>query len=109
MNAVERRSEIVSILIVRRSVTARELAGEFGVTMRTIQNDVQTLSTCYPIYTKQGGGGGIFIREGYNPYMNTLTEIELKVLIELRDMMDGLHREILSRVICKYGPCGLES
>ena len=36
MNAADRRMEIISILIARRQTTAKELAEEFGVTVRTI-------------------------------------------------------------------------
>lgn len=70
MNAAERRMEIIGILTVRRQITAKELAEEFGVTVRTIQNDIQALSPGYPIYTKQGGDGGIFMSEHYNPHIN---------------------------------------
>ena len=59
MNTADRRTEIINILIIRRRTTARELADEFGVTTRTIQKDIQALSPGYPIYTKQGGDGGI--------------------------------------------------
>ena len=61
MNTTDRRMEIVNILIVRRRTTAKELAEEFGVTTRTIRNDIQALSPNFPIYTQQGGAGGIFM------------------------------------------------
>ena len=59
MNTADRRAEIINILLVRRRITAKELADEFHVTVRTIQNDIQALSLGFPIYTKQGGDGGI--------------------------------------------------
>lgn len=37
MNTAGRRAEIISILMVRRRITAKELAEEFNVTVRTIQ------------------------------------------------------------------------
>ena len=55
MNTADRRAEIINILLVRRRITAKELADEFSVTVRTIQNDIQALSLGFPIYTKQGG------------------------------------------------------
>jgi len=55
MNTTDRRMEIINILVVRRRTTARELAEEFGVTTRTIRNDIQALSPGFPIYTQQGG------------------------------------------------------
>ena len=57
MNTADRRAEIINILLVRRRITAKELADEFNVTVRTIQNDIQALSLGFPIYTKQGGDG----------------------------------------------------
>ena len=108
MNTADRRAEIVSILLVRRRITAKELADEFNVTVRTIQNDIQALFLGFPIYTKQGGDGGIFVGENYKPYMNTLTPLELKVLQEMYELAEGIHRKILFQILCKYGPEKLE-
>ena len=108
MNTADRRAEIISILMVRRRITAKELAEEFNVTVRTIQNDIQALSLGFPIYTKQGGDGGIFVGENYKPYMNTLTPLELKVLQEMYELAEGIHRKILFQILCKYGPEKLE-
>jgi predicted DNA-binding transcriptional regulator YafY len=83
MNAGSRRIEIISMLTARRHTTAHELAREFGVSVRTIQYDVQALSRAYPIYTKQGEHGGIFIRDDFKPYVNSLSELELKTLCDL--------------------------
>lgn len=41
MNTADRRAEIINILLVRRRITAKELADEFNVTVRTIQNDIR--------------------------------------------------------------------
>ena len=76
MAAADRRMEIVSILMVSGRVTSRDLAREFGVCISTIHNDIAALSYGYPIYTKQGAGGGIFIMDSYKPYNNTLTSYE---------------------------------
>lgn len=108
MNTADRRAEIINILLVRRRITAKELADEFHVTVRTIQNDIQALSLGFPIYTKQGGDGGIFVGENYKPYMNTLTPLELKALKEMYELADGIHRKILFQIIRKYGPENLE-
>lgn len=104
MNAAERRNEIVSILIVRHHITTRELAGEFGVSVGTIKNDVQTLSFSYPIYTKAGVAGGVFMGGHYNPYINSLTQRELEALKEIYGKAEGMHREILAQILHKYGP-----
>ena len=108
MNTADRRAEIINILLVRRRITAKELAEEFNVTVRTIQNDIQALSLGFPIYTRQGGDGGIFVGDNYKPYMNTLTPLELKVLHEMYGLADGIHKKVLFQLIRKYGPDKLE-
>ena len=108
MNTADRSAEIISILMVRRRITAKELAEEFNVTVRTIQNDIQALSLGFPIYTRQGGDGGIFVGDNYKPYMNTLTPLELKVLHEMYGLADGIHKKVLFQLIRKYGPDKLE-
>ncbi|MCI8930974.1 MAG: HTH domain-containing protein [Lachnospiraceae bacterium] len=104
MNTNDRRTEIMNILIIRRRTTARELAEEFGVTTRTIERDIQALSPGYPIYTKQGGDGGIFIGEDYKPYINTLSSDELDTLCEIYRQAKDIHKKILLQIISKYGP-----
>lgn len=74
MGTAERRYEIMKLLCRRRHETIRNLASEFGVSMRTIQRDIETLSRTEPIYTQFGKyGGGVYIVEGYSldrMYMN---------------------------------------
>ena len=55
MNTVHRRTEIINILIIRRHTTANELAQEFGVSIRTIQYDIQALT---PVYVAVYVGNG---------------------------------------------------
>ena len=108
MNTTSRRMEIINILLVRRRTTARELAEEFGVTTRTIRNDIQALSPGFPVYTQQGGDGGIFIEEDYKPYINTLSYDELKTLRDIYGQAEGVQKKILLQIIHKYGPDKLE-
>ena len=100
MNTVHRRTEIINILIIRRHTTANELAQEFGVSIRTIQYDIQALTPVYPIYTKQG--------EDYKPYANSLTPMEVAALHELYDWTEGIHKKVLFQVLRKYGPDKLQ-
>ena len=61
----ERRRAIMEVLCARRHETRGNLAFEFGVSKRTIEYDVQSLSLKYPIYTTQGRGGGIHVVAGF--------------------------------------------
>jgi predicted DNA-binding transcriptional regulator YafY len=108
MNATERRNEIISILIVRHHATIKELASEFNVTVGTIKSDIQALSFSYPIYTKPGVGGGVFMGGHYNPHINSLTQRELETLKEIYEEAEGRHKEILAQILHKYGPDKLE-
>ena len=104
MDAAHRRREILNILLVRRHVTTQELAHEMGVCIRTIGYDIQILSLYYPIYSRQGGCGGIFIEEHYKPYINTLTANEFDILCELFLKCDEKYKKVLAQILCKYGP-----
>ena len=108
MDSAHRRMEIISILSARGHATMRELAWELEVSRRTIMHDVTALSFDYPIYTKSGEGGGVFITENYKPYINTLTQTELETLCGLYNRAEGKEREILFRIIHKYGADKLE-
>ncbi len=108
MNTTNRRTEIMNILILRRHTTARELADELGVTTRTIQRDIQALSPGFPVYTKQGGDGGIYIGDDYKPYVNTLSADELDTLCEIYRQAEGVHKKILLQILHKYGSDKLE-
>ena len=103
MDTAHRRMEIISILSARGHTTMRELAWELDVSRRTIMNDVIALSFDYPVYTKPGEGGGVFITEKYKPYTNTLTLTEQKTLCGLYDKAEGKEKEIPFRIIHKYG------
>ena len=103
-----RRLEIISILVVSGHVTAGELAQEFGVTRRTILNDVSALTYGYLIYTKQEACGGIFIMDSYKPYNNTLTPLEQERLKGMYDAAEGEDKKILERVLRKYGAYRME-
>ena len=102
MSTADRRMEIISILVVSGHVTAGELAQEFGVTRRTILNDVSALTYGYLIYTKQEACGGIFIMDSYKPYNNTLTPLEQERLKGMYDAPEGEDKKILERVLRKY-------
>ena len=72
-SALDRRQAIMEALSDRRFETLENLATEFGVTTRTIQNDITVLGCSVPIYTVQGNGGGI--RVAYAVKTTTVSEL----------------------------------
>ena len=83
MAADERRRKILEALSVRRYETCDNLAFEFGVSVRTIYNDLLHLSREYPIYTSQGHKGGIRMMDGYYVNRKSLTDKQTELLMRL--------------------------
>ena len=110
MGTAERRYEIMKILCRRRYETIRNLASEFGVSMRTVQRDIGVLSGTEPIYTQFGKyGGGVYIVEGYSMDRMYMNEQELNVLQKLyiaADEQDSLltdyEKSLLRSLISQY-------
>ena len=65
------------------------LAIEFNVSVSTIMRDVQELSRSHPIITKQGGGGGIEVMDGYHLGMRYMTSEQTALLEKLSDGLTG--------------------
>ena len=79
---INRLLEIVTILLNRDAVTARELAGRFGVSARTIYRDIDALSSAgVPVYTNKGNGGGISLLEDYTLNKTLLSKSESEGLL----------------------------
>lgn len=81
MGTTERRREIMKILCRRQHETMYNLASELGVSIRTIQRDVDALSITEPIYTQTGKyTGGVYVVESYSIDRMYMTDSELNVL-----------------------------
>ena len=110
MGTAERRYEIMKILCRRRYETIRNLASEFGVSMRTIQRDIAVLSRTEPIYTQFGKySGGVYVVEGYSIDRMYMTDSELDVLHKLYivadenlSMLSGDEKNLLRLLISQY-------
>ena len=110
MGTAERRHEMMKILCRRRYETIGNLASGFGVSMRTVQRDIETLSLTEPIYTKAGRyGGGVYIMDGYSVDRMYMAEEELDVLRKLYTATDGIpslltdhEKKLLGSLIAQY-------
>lgn len=79
---LDRLIGIITILLQNDHVTAPQLAEKFEVTRRTIGRDIDALCLAgIPVVTRQGGGGGISIAEGYKLDKSILTTDELSTMI----------------------------
>ena len=82
-SALERRQSILEAFSDRRSDTVGNLATEFGVSDRTIKRDIELLSCSAPIFTVQGGGGGIHVADGWYVSRRFLRDDQEDLLREL--------------------------
>jgi len=89
MTANERRQEIIEVLNLRRQDTMKNLAQEFGVTDRTIRNDITVLSLTHPIETIRGKNGGVRLMDGFSLNRKYLKPNQKELLIRLAcDLQD---------------------
>lgn len=79
---LDRLMGILTILLRGGQVTAPALAKIFEVSRRTITRDIEALCKAgIPVVTRQGGGGGISIAEGYKLDGSVLTADELSGMV----------------------------
>lgn len=103
MTANERRAEIMRILTVRRRETMRCLADELGVTDRTIRNDINILTSEFPVDTIRGSGGGVKVADWYHPHKHILTAEEQTVLMQLLSKSDLYQQGVVTGIITTLG------
>jgi predicted DNA-binding transcriptional regulator YafY len=107
-HAFQRRREIERMLLSGKRLTVPKLMAMYSVGKNAIRRDFEVIGEELPVIAKQGYNGGVFITDNYKPYTNTLTETELETLCRLYGKAEGKEKEILFRIIHKYGADKLE-
>jgi len=101
---INRLLEIVTILLNRETVTAKELAGRFGVSARTIYRDIDALSSAgVPVYANKGNGGGISLLEDYTLNKALLSKRESEGLLLAIKTMGATSYPEAGAIIDKLG------
>ncbi|MCL2615178.1 MAG: HTH domain-containing protein [Dehalococcoidia bacterium] len=85
---INRLLEIVTLLLNRETVTAKEFAELFGVSVRTIYRDIDVLSSAgVPVRSIKGNSGGISLLEDYTLNKAILSKNESEgLLLALKTM-----------------------
>lgn len=80
----DRLLSLLMLLQTRGKLSARELAEELDVTVRTIYRDIEALSLAgIPVYSEAGRGGGYALVDRYRTTLTGLTEGEIRALFML--------------------------
>jgi predicted DNA-binding transcriptional regulator YafY len=95
---LDRMLGIVHTLAQVDRITARELAGRFEVSLRTIHRDVEAICMAdIPLVTYPGGHGGIALAPGYKLDKKALTEPELRSILTGLQSLESIGYESESR------------
>lgn len=100
--AFERRLLILEILSVRRFATVQELADRFGVCKRTIQYDLDYLSSIIPVYSVRGKGGGFHVLEGWRNHHQYLTNDQEDLLLRLLPSLSLEDQAIIQEILSAF-------
>ncbi|MCK8061422.1 MULTISPECIES: YafY family protein [unclassified Fusibacter] len=87
----ERLLQIMLMMLNHNLVTAKELSIRYGVSIRTIQRDMDALSRMgIPIHSEQGVHGGYSIPTGYRIDRHTLTSKEQALILRTLRSVSGM-------------------
>lgn len=100
MGPNERRIEIIETLCRRRQETMENLATEFGVSIRTIRNDIDILSLSYPLETIRGRyGGGVKVMDGFYMNQKYLKPAQQELLKRLSTNLVGSDLAVMNSIL----------
>jgi len=77
--------DVLTDILIKRKVTAVELAEKYETSTRTIYRYVDELSFSVPVYVKRGRNGGICIADNYRLPVGFLNKEEYQATIEALD------------------------
>ena len=102
MDYKKRRAVIIKIMIEKKRVTLKELAELCNVSMRTIQRDMEELSSLFDIGAESGFGGCHYLINEPSEETNKLTINQLIVLQEACEYVTEEQAKVIQSVIDKF-------
>ena len=100
----ERRRQLIAVLYERQNDTVGNLAFEFKVSSHTIRNDLRVLELEYPIYTKVGMGGGVFVLDSCRLQQRWLTVRQRELLMDVCGALDDEQALLMKSIIGGLAP-----
>lgn len=97
-----RRIEILLYLCERRFETRGNLMFEFGISKNTLDRDILILSEKFPIGTKRGSEGGVYVEDWFQLGARYLTEQQVELLERLLPNLEGKDKETMSSILKEF-------
>lgn len=101
---IDRLLGIIISLLNKETVTAKQLAEKFEVSVRTIQRDMDSISMAgIPVVSNTGASGGYSILSSYKLENNFIKKDDYKIIImALKSLYTGYDNRQLELIIEKY-------
>lgn len=78
---IDRLIGILSLLLQKEKVTAKELSEKFEVSVRTVLRDIESINMAgIPIASSKGKGGGFYIMDGYKIDKTLLSSEDMQLI-----------------------------
>ena len=100
----ERRRQLIAVLYKHQNNTVGNLAFEFNVSSHTISNDIRVLELKYPIYTRMGAGGGVFILDSSRLQQRWLTVRQRELLMDVCSVLGDEQALLMKSIIGGLSP-----
>lgn len=95
----ERRRVLIATLYERHNDIVGNRAFEFDASFHTIRNDIRVLELKYPIYTRMGAGGGVFILDSSRLQQRWLTVHQRELLMDVCSVLDDERALLMKSII----------
>lgn len=95
---------MIATLYERHNDIVGNRAFEFDASFHTIRNDIRVRELKYPIYTRMGAGGGVFILDSSRLQQRWLTVRQRELLISVCDMLDDKKALLMKSIIGGLSP-----
>ena len=90
---------MIATLYERHNDIVGNRAFEFDASFNTIRNDIRVLELKYPIYTRMGAGGGVFILDSSRLQQRWLTVDQRELLMGVCSVLDDERALLMKSII----------